>query len=128
MGGKYSESDGDLAFLGVKKSGMTRDSDIRHSYVTRSACRITPLLNSTGWKIVLIEELAQQKAMMVRHLLTQGTLQLGNLPPQLALGKLSQNRGIRFASNQCLYHGAPETPNTSLATEPSLMLAVSSTF
>src|SRR5215510_9579272 len=79
-------------------------------------------------KIVLAEQLPQQKAVMLGQLSFQSTLQLGNLAAQLALGQIRQHRDVFFPGDQASIILRPDTPNTSLATEPSLMLAVSSTF
>src|SRR6266545_2936492 len=61
-------------------------------------------------KVVLSEQLAQQKAVMIVKLSFQSSLQLGNLAAKLALGQIRQRRDILLPGNQPLNHLASRHP------------------
>src|SRR5881397_1447307 len=61
-------------------------------------------------KVVLPEQLPQQKAVMLGQLSFQSALQLGNLLAQFALGQLRQRRDILLPGNQPLNHLASRHP------------------
>ena len=61
-------------------------------------------------KVVLSEQLPQQKAVMLSQLSFQSTLQLGNLAAKLALGQIRQHRDILFPRNQRFDHLASRYP------------------
>ena len=79
-------------------------------------------------KVVLSEQLPQQKSVMLGQLSLQSALQLGNLAAKLARARSASTVTSFSPAISASIILRPDTPNTSLATEPSLMLAVSRTF
>ena len=67
-------------------------------------------------------------AMVLFHAPVQSRLQLGDLAPQTPLANSAISAGVAVPSASASSISMPETPNTSLATLASLILAVSSTF
>lgn len=79
-------------------------------------------------KVILLKQLAQQKAVMIREFSFQSALELGIFSRSFFCASSAKTLASFSPAKRASILFRPEAPNTSLATEPSLMLAVSNTF
>ena len=79
-------------------------------------------------KMQAIEQLSEQKSMMLGHTTFQSQLQFRDLVPQHPFGHLGQPGRVLLPTGIAFKIALPEAPKASVATNANLILASSRTF